>query len=239
MTKAFFNERKTNENNRYETLSTNNIKARIFPSMKHLLQVNKIKIKPTNFNKINKYSPDKDIFSKKMQDKKVYLDSFFEKELSFQKKLLKLKSYDMGFIQFEDFNQKEVIKAAAQDFNRINCFAESKNAKKNLINLLGETEIKNWELLEKNKIRSRETRRKMNSLTTNSINKFMKMYHISRSMPKFNPINTAKINDEKEKKLIMECLKLDELQNKCKIQKEILRNKYLGIKPKKTNNYNV
>jgi hypothetical protein len=45
MTKAFFNERKTNENNRYETLSTNNIKANIFPHMKYLLQANKISIK--------------------------------------------------------------------------------------------------------------------------------------------------------------------------------------------------
>ena len=241
ISKSAYNEKKTNENNRYETLSTNNIKANIFPHMKYLLQANKISIKSKNFKKINKYSPDKDVFSKKMQDKKDYLDSFFEKELSFQKRLLKLKSFDMSCMQSEDFNQQEVIKAADQDFKRIKCFAESKNAKKNLINLVGENQIKNWELMEKNKFRARATK-KMNILTTNSINKFMKIYHINQVRPKFNPNDTAKINDEKEKKLIMECIKLDELQNKCKIQKEILRNKYLGIKPKKvnnTNNYNL
>ena len=134
-----------------------------------------------------------------MQDKKDYLDSFFEKELSFQKRLLKLKSFDMICMQSEDFNQKEVIKAADQDFKRIKCFAESKNAKKNLINLVGENQIKNWELMEKNKFRARATK-KMNILTTNSINKFMKIYHINQVRPKFNPNDTAKINDEKEKK---------------------------------------
>ena len=110
-----------------------------------------------------------------------------------------------------------------------------------MINLVGENQIKNWELMEKNKFRARATK-KMNILTTNSINKFMKIYHINQVRPKFNPNDTAKINDEKEKKLIMECIKLDELQKNCKIQKEILRNKYLRIKPKKvnnTNNYNL
>ena len=95
-------------------------------------------------NKIHKFSPNKDVFSKSMILKKKYLNSFFEKELTFQKKLLKLKSYDMQIVS-NDYNQQQVIRNAEQDFKIVKCFAESKNAKKNLINLVGENELKNWE----------------------------------------------------------------------------------------------
>ena len=37
----------------------------------------------------------------------------------------------------------------------------------------------------------------------------------------------------------MECAKLEELQNKCQIQKEILRNQILGYKSKKVDIYKI
>lgn len=199
--------------------------------MKHSLPGNQVNIKTNNYNQIFQYSPDKDVFSKRMINKKNYLDSFYEKELLFQKKLLKLKSFDMDWIKTEEYNHQSVIKAAEQDFTIIQNSAETKNVKKNLINLVRENELKNWEYMLKNKFRSRVTR-KMNIINMNSINNFMKMYHINQQRPKYNPDDAAKNNDEKEKKLIMDCAKLEEMQNKCKLQREILRSKSFGIKSK-------
>ena len=221
----------------YETLSPNTIKASIFASAKFTMPKRQINIQTKNYSKIVKYSPDKDVFSKKMQDKKNYLDSFYEKELTFQKRLLKLKSYDMDWLKTEEYNYQKVIKAANQDFKIIKCFAETKSAKKNLINLMRENEIKNWEYMTKNKFRGRGTR-KMSVLDINNINNFMKIDDIKHTMPKYNPDDVEKNNDEQEKKLIMECTKLEELQNKCQKQKEMLRNQNFGIRPKKVNNYN-
>jgi len=229
-----YNEKSTMQNNRYETFSPNTIKTKILASVKHNLRKSQIN---SNYNKIFKYSPDKDVFSKKMQDKKNYLDSFYEKELTFQKRLLKLKSYDMDWLKTEQYNHQKVIKAANQDFKIIKCFAETKSAKKNLINLMRENEIKNWEYMTQNKFRARGTR-KMNILDINDINNFIKIDDIRQTMPKYNPDDVEKNNDEKEKKLIMECTKLEELQNKCQKQKDILRHQNFGIKPKKFSNYN-
>ena len=105
---------------------------------------------------------------------KKYLDSFFEKELLFQKKLLKLKSSDMERVTMDDYNPQQIVKSAEQDFNIIKCFAESKNAKKNLMNLVRSNELKNWELMYKNKGRMR-TNRRMNLLNLNSLNT---LFHI-------------------------------------------------------------
>ena len=235
--KAPLNEGNSVKNNRYETFSPNIIKTKNCSSMKHSLPKSQVNIKTNNYNKIFQYSPDKNVFSKKMLNKKSYLDSYYGKELIFQKKLLKLKSYDMDWIKTEEYNHQSVIKAADQDFKIIKCFAETKNAKKNLINLVRENDLKNWEYMIKNKFRSRTTR-KMNILNVNSINNFMKIHHINQKRPEYNPDDAEKNNDEKEKKLMMECLKLEEMENKCKQQKEILRHKSFGIKPKIYNNYN-
>ena len=229
--KAPLNEGNSVKNNRYETFSPNIIKTKNCSSMKHSLPKSQVNIKTNNYNKIFQYSPDKNVFSKKMLNKKSYLDSYYGKELIFQKKLLKLKSYDMDWIKTEEYNHQSVIKAADQDFKIIKCFAETKNAKKNLINLVRENDLKNWEYMIKNKFRSRTTR-KMNILNVNSINNFMKIHHINQKRPEYNPDDAEKNNDEKEKKLMMECLKLEEMENKCKQQKEILRHKSFGIKPK-------
>ena len=121
----------------------------------------------------------------------------------------------MDWIKTEEYNHQSVIKAADQDFKIIKCFAETKNAKKNLINLVRENDLKNWEYMIKNKFRSRTTR-KMNILNVNSINNFMKIHHINQKRPEYNPDDAEKNNDEKEKKLMMECLKLEEMENKCK-----------------------
>ena len=235
--KAPLNEGNSVKNNRYETFSPNIIKTKNCSSMKHSLPKSQVNIKTNNYNKIFQYSPDKNVFSKKMLNKKSYLDSYYGKELIFQKKLLKLKSYDMDWIKTEEYNHQSVIKAADQDFKIIKCFAETKNAKKNLINLVRENDLKNWEYMITNKFRSKATR-KMNILNMNSINNFMKIHHINQKRPEYNPDDAEKNNDEKEKKLMMECLKLEEMENKCKQQKEILRHKSFGIKQKIYNNYN-
>ena len=236
------NENKTEkgkENNRYEASTSNVMRSKFFlTSMKDSKYKYTNKSTISNYNKINKYSPDKDVFSNSLQKKKKFLDKFFEKELVFQKKLLKLKSYDMEKITTDDYNPQQVIKSAEQDFKIIKCFAESKNAKKNLINLVGENELKNWEFDLKNKTRMR-TNRKMNLLNINSLNNFMRLHHISQTRAKYDPNNYEKNNDEKTKILTMECAKLEEMQNKCQIQKDILRNQILGYKSKKVDIYKI
>ena len=230
---------KGKENNRYEASTSNVMRSKFFlTSMKDSKYKYTNKSTISNYNKINKYSPDKDVFSNSLQKKKKFLDKFFEKELVFQKKLLKLKSYDMEKITTDDYNPQQVIKSAEQDFKIIKCFAESKNAKKNLINLVGENELKNWEFDLKNKTRMR-TNRKMNLLNINSLNNFMKLHHISQTRAKYDPNNYEKNNDEKTKILTMECAKLEEMQNKCQIQKDILRNQILGYKSKKVDIYKI
>ena len=230
---------KGKENNRYEASTSNVMRSKFFlTSMKDSKYKYTNKSTISNYNKINKYSPDKDVFSNSLQKKKKFLDKFFEKELVFQKKLLKLKSYDMEKITTDDYNPQQVIKSAEQDFKIIKCFAESKNAKKNLINLVGENELKNWEFDLKNKRRMR-TNRKMNLLNINSLNNFMRLHHISQTRAKYDPNNYEKNNDEKTKILTMECAKLEEMQNKCQMQKDILRNQILGYKSKKVDIYKI
>ena len=232
------NNEKSKENNRYEYNSTNGTRSKYLYST---IKTNGLKYKNKStigsFNKINKYSPDKDVFSKSLVCKKKYLDSFFEKELVFQKKLLKLKNFDTEKISTEDYNQQQVLKSAEQDFDIIKCFAESKNAKKNLINLVGENELKNWETMVKNKTGIRTTRKNMVNL--DSLNTFMKLNHISQKRLKYDPDNYAKNNDEKAKILTMECANLEEMQNRIQMQKEKLRNQILGIKSKNANIYKI
>ncbi len=218
------------DNNRYEVSTSNAVRTKfMLSSIKTNKYKNTNKSTLINYNKVDKYSPDKDVFSKSLTCKKKYLDSFFEKELLFQKKLLKLKSSDMERVTMDDYNPQQIVKSAEQDFNIIKCFAESKNAKKNLMNLVRSNELKNWELMYKNKGRMR-TNRRMNLLNLNSLNNFMKIHHINQIRVKYEPDNAAKNNDEKTKILTMECAKLEEMENKCQIQKEILRNQITGRK---------
>ena len=223
------------DNNRYEVSTSNAVRTKfMLSSIKTNKYKNTNKSTLINYNKVDKYSPDKDVFSKSLTSKKKYLDSFFEKELLFQKKLLKLKSSDMERVTMDDYNPQQIVKSAEQDFNIIKCFAESKNAKKNLMNLVRSNELKNWELMYKNKGRMR-TNRRMNLLNLNSLNNFMKIHHINQIRVKYEPDNAAKNNDEKTKLLTLECAKLEEMQNECLMKKEMLRKEILGYKTKKIN----
>ena len=223
------------DNNRYEVSTSNAVRTKfMLSSIKTNKYKNTNKSTLINYNKVDKYSPDKDVFSKSLTCKKKYLDSFFEKELLFQKKLLKLKSSDMERVTMDDYNPQQIVKSAEQDFNIIKCFAESKNAKKNLMNLVRNNELKNWELMYKNKGRMR-TNRRMNLLNLNSLNNFMKIHHINQIRVKYEPDNAAKNNDEKTKLLTLECAKLEEMQNECLMKKEMLRKEILGYKTKKVN----
>ena len=226
---------KGKDNNRYEVSTSNAVRTKfMLSSIKTNKYKNTNKSTLINYNKVDKYSPDKDVFSKSLTCKKKYLDSFFEKELLFQKKLLKLKSSDMERVTMDDYNPQQIVKSAEQDFNIIKCFAESKNAKKNLMNLVRNNELKNWELMYKNKGRMR-TNRRMNLLNLNSLNNFMKIHHINQIRVKYEPDNAAKNNDEKTKLLTLECAKLEEMQNECLMKKEMLRKEILGYKTKKVN----
>ena len=138
----------------------------------------------------------------------------------------------------DDYNPQQIIKLAEQDFEILKCFAESKNAKKNLINLVGENELKNWEFMLGDKARTRANR-KMNILKLNNLNNFMRLNHISQIRAKYDPDNYIKNNDEKTKLLTLECAKIEEMENKVKTKKEILRNQILGYKEKRASIYKI
>jgi hypothetical protein len=193
---------------------------------KSLLSTSKNDIKnknnkiPNNKNKkILKYPLNKDIFSKSLLTKKNYLDSIYEKELNFQKKLLELKGYDMQKYS-DSFNAQKVINSAEKNFEILNCFAESKNTKKNLINLV--KDINEFQVLQ-NMFPFKKLRDRSQKLNLVNLKNFMLMHHIRTNKPnRFDPNNVTKNNEEKSKILSMECTKLEQLEKKNKEQRKLL-----------------
>ena len=116
-----------------------------------------------------------------------------------------------------DYSQQEAINSAEQDFKIIKCFAESKNTKKNLINLVKSKEFNQFgSLFQNNKLRDRNTQNNIkilkNFMLLNNINPITKN--------KFDPDNVKNINEEKTKMLNMECARLELLQNKYEKQRK-------------------
>ena len=184
-------------------------------------------------HKILKYPLNKDVFSKSLLNKKNYLDSIYEKELNFQKKLLKLKGYDMEKVSTE-FNQQKAINSAEQDFKIIRCFAESKNSKKNLINLVKNTGEDVLEtMFPDKKLRNRSN----TALDIKKLKNYMLINNISLIKERYEPNKVKKYNEEKSKMLNMECAKLEELQNKYIAKRKILMNKGIRNKRKIDINY--
>ena len=170
--------------------------------------------------KILKYPLNKDIFSKSLLSKKNYLDSIYEKELNFQKKLLELKGYDMQKYS-DDFNAQNVIKSAEKNFEIINCFAESKNTKKNLINLV--KDINDFQAFQ-HMFPFKKLRDRSQNLNLVNLKHFMLLHNIGTNKPRFDPNNITKNNEEKSKILSMECAKLEQLEKKNKEQRKTLMN---------------
>ena len=170
--------------------------------------------------KILKYPLNKDIFSKSLLSKKNYLDSIYEKELNFQKKLLELKGYDMQKYS-DNFNAQKVISSAEKNFKILNCFAESKNTKKNLINLV--KDINEFQAFQ-HMFPFKKLRDRSQKLNLSNLKNFMLLHHIGTNKPRYDPNDVAKNNEEKSKILSMECAKLEQLEKKNKEQRKILMN---------------
>ena len=170
--------------------------------------------------KILKYPLNKDIFSKSLLSKKNYLDSIYEKELNFQKKLLELKGYDMQKYS-DNFNAQKVINSAEKNFKILNCFAESKNTKKNLINLV--KDINEFQAFQ-HMFPFKKLRDRSQKLNLSNLKNFMLLHHIGTNKPRYDPNDVAKNNEEKSKILSMECAKLEQLEKKNKEQRKILMN---------------
>ena len=170
--------------------------------------------------KILKYPLNKDIFSKSLLSKKNYLDSIYEKELNFQKKLLELKGYDMQKYS-DNFNAQKVINSAEKNFKILNCFAESKNTKKNLINLV--KDINEFQAFQ-HMFPFKKLRDRSQKLNLSNLKNFMLLNHIGTNKPRYDPNDVTKNNEEKSKILSMECAKLEQLEKKNKEQRKILMN---------------
>ena len=186
------------------------------------------------YQNILKYPLNKDVFSKSVLSKKNFLDMFYGKELNFQKKLLKLKGYDIEK-NTNNYNHQKAINSAEQDFNIIRCFAESKNTKKNLLNLVKNTnDFNHLEIMLQNKkLRARSDKQ----LNLKKLNNFMLLNHINPVKDKYNPDNVKQINEEKSKMLNIECAKLELLQNKYEKQKKLMMNKRIRKKRKEGTNF--
>ena len=182
-----------------------------------------------NDTKIIKYPLNKDVFSTSLKQRKNYINLFYEKEIKFQKKLLELKGYDIDK-DINDYNQENAINLAEQEFNIINSYAESKNQKKNLVNLVkNKNNLNNLDMfLQKKKF--------------NIINKRSKIAIIKRNLSPNNKTfsidiyersNAIKNNEEKSKMLNLECQKIEELQNENEKKRKILMNKRIKLNVKK------
>ena len=194
---------------------------------KSLLSASKNDINNTNNKasnkknkKILKYPLNKDIFSKSLLSKKNYLDSIYEKELNFQKKLLELKGYDMQKYS-DSFNAQNVINSAEKNFEIINCFAESKNTKKNLIYLV--KDINDFQAFH-HMFPFKKLRDRSQKLNLVNLKNFMLLHNIGTNKPRFDPNDVTKNNEEKSKILSMECAKLEQLEKKNKEQRKTLMN---------------
>ena len=182
------------------------------------------------YRQILKYPLKKEIFSKTFRAKKIYLDSFYEKELKFQKKLLELKGQNIEEVS-KNYNQQEAIDSAEHEFRIIKSSAENNNTKKNLMNLIKNSEFqKSGHMFPSQKLRDRSNKR----TALVNIKNFMLMNNISYNLEKrFNPNNVSMYNEEKSKILNMECAELELLQQKFQTQRKILLKK--GIINKKKN----
>ena len=212
----------------------NIIKSKSTISLSKNNQTKSIKSYQRKYKKILKYPLNKDVFSKSVLSKKNFLDTFYGKELNFQKKLLKLKGYDIEK-NTNNYNHQKAINSAEQDFNIIRCFAESKNTKKNLLNLVKNTnEFNHLEIMFQNKkLRARSNKQ----LNLKNLNSFMLLNHINPVKEKYNPDNVKQINEEKSKMLNIECAKLELLQNKYEKQKKDMMNKRIRKKRKEGTNF--
>ena len=198
------------------------MKSKINISKNIYKKINNNNISQNKIKKISKYPVNNCVFSRSFLSKRIFLDSFYEKELNFQKKLLKLKGNDIDKIP-NIFNQQKAINLAEQEFKIIRNSTEDKSKKKHLINL-----IKN----EKNFYRSNsmifnkksiERSNKKNSLK--NIKHHIILNSINNSRVEYEPSNVSKCNEEKSKILNMECAELEQLQIKIRNQRKILMNK--------------
>ena len=228
---------KSNNNNNNNIISINNntkdklnvsenlVKLKIHPSKsQNKSKKNYIKIS----KKIEKYPLNKNVFSKSLLNKKNYLDSFYEKELNFQKGLLKLKGSDVEKT-YNNYNQQQAINSAEQEFKILQCTAESKNKKNNLMNL-----IKNVDEYHKIKLKLpdkqlRELSNKKKILKKKQLSKIINNNNVSLNSI-YDPNDVSKYNEEKSKILNMECAELELMEQKFQIQRKNLMNK---IKMKK------
>ena len=130
-----------------------------------------------------------------------------------------------------EYNQQQVINTAEQDFKIIRCFAESKNTKKNLMNLVKNTNEFNGLtiMFPDRKLRNRSNK----VMNLRSLKNYMLMNHISPTKARYEPSKVKKYNEEKFKGLNMECAKLEQLQNKYQTQRKLLMNEGLRKKNKK------
>ena len=219
------NEKSTIKNSNDElNISDNILKIKVSLSNNSKNKSNK-KYKKIS-RKIEKFTLNRNVFSKSLLSKKNYLDSFYEKELNFQKRLLKLKGCNIDK-NYNKFNQQNAINSAEQEFKILQSTAQSKNKKNNLMNL-----VKNFDdfhkmhdklpikqLIDKND-------KKRLSLKQKKIFKLINNHQNSS----FDPNNVSKSNE-----LNMEYAELELKEQILHTQRKNLMNKLLNKKNEKVN----
>ena len=222
------NTEKTNEkctiksSNEELNVSDNILKIKISSSNNSKNKSNK-KSKRINKKEVEKYTLNRNVFSKSLLSKKNYLDSFFEKELNFQKRLLKLKGCNIDKT-YNKFNQQNAINSAEQEFKILQSTAQSKNKKNNLMNL-----VKKFDDFHKiqDKFPSKQlkykNKKKRMSLKQKEIYKLLN----NNQNSSFDPNNVSKNNEEKSKILNMEYAELELKEQKIQTQRKNIFNKIL------------
>ena len=119
----------------------------------------------------------------------------------------------------DKYNAQSVINSAEKSFKILNCFAESKNTKKNLLNLV--KDINEFQAF-KHMFPFKKLRDRSQKLNLANLKNFMLLHHIGTNKPRYDPNDVTKNNEEKSKILSMECAKIEQLEKKNKEKRKIL-----------------
>jgi len=116
-----------NENNIYHSTFNNYKKSNILKKSINCSKKNKTFTKDKKDNEIERIIIDNKIFNKNLKNKKRYLEEQFNRELKFQKNLLKCKGGGIGYYNSYDFDERK-IKDECEDFFKKNLENEMKLA---------------------------------------------------------------------------------------------------------------
>ena len=156
--------------------------------------------------KVQRFPLDKENFNKEFIQKKYFLDKYCNKELNFQKRLLKTKSYNSELAKItEDFDLNKIIKDAELNFKIKYEIEKSGKGKNNLNNLIKH----NFNIVNKKLLSEKEKEREKEKEKRPSTPIFIRDKKENKDIyPDINTNSMNLINEMKMKQLTLDYSKL-------------------------------